>query len=135
MPSVVVEGVETDVVGCEGVFLRLEGLLHPGHGLQVEAFGVPEDDFVVGQVFFPAGEALFDLRGIGISAQPAEVDLLGYHGVWNFISVITFCICRSHESRPSMVVRMCAGVRSAVSSQPRRAVMSSGVSSAGAFRT
>ena len=84
---VVVEGVEADVVGGEGVFLRLESLLHPGRALQVEAFRVPEHDLVVGQVFFPARETLLDLRRIGVSAQPAEVDLLGNHGIRVAVSV------------------------------------------------
>ena len=132
---VVVKGVEADVVGGKGVFFGLESLFHPRYGLQIETFRVPEHDLVVGQELFPACETLLDLGRVGVSAQPAEVDLLGDHGIRVFISVITFCICRSHESRPSIVVRMCSGVRSAASSQLTRAAMSSGVSSAGAFRT
>ena len=50
-------------------------------------------------------------------------------------SVNTCFICLSHERVPSTDARICAGVRFTPSQKRTRAVMSSGVSSAGAFIT
>ena len=52
-PAIIIKRIQADIISRESVFLRLEGLLGPWRGINVETLCVPKHNLVIRKVFFP----------------------------------------------------------------------------------
>lgn len=89
--AVVVDGIQADVVGREGIFTGFEGLPHPFGGMEVETVPVPQDELIVGEFGFPRGHIVLQVLGNGVAAQPAVMYDFGYHLAEGLAGWPTFC--------------------------------------------